>query len=359
MTNLISILIPNYNKAPYLKETLDSIVNQTYTNWECIIVDDHSTDNSWEILTEYAKRDPRFRLFNRPTYLPKGGNFCRNYAFEQSTGDFIQWFDSDDIMHPKLLFNRISKLDGTEYDFVLGNGLRFSKMPHDSETVFSPLFYKGHFLESFLELDPAWLTPSGMFKKIFLDLNKIYWHESINVLQDVLYNLEVFSKSKKFLILKGEPDWHWRNHADGENVGAKRNRIESLPSINKIIQYLHKYIRNEETRNSYLIGLNELVDNTQNRFSLRWFKYICSPIYKVGFLSLSNLIILIFRVLWFYLLKIFNNETALKTRSKSIAILKSEIVFVKRDKVMGQKKVSDFQEELLKLHNDFIIDHSI
>src|SRR5690606_6713113 len=95
---LVSILIPNYNKAPYLRETLDSILSQTYLNWECIIVDDHSTDGSYEILEEYANLDCRFKVYKRPDHLPKGGNACRNYAFILSNGEFVNWFDSDDIM---------------------------------------------------------------------------------------------------------------------------------------------------------------------------------------------------------------------------------------------------------------------
>ena len=87
--NLVSILIPNYNKASYLRPTLDSIMAQTYSNWECIIVDDHSTDISWEIIEEYAKTDSRFKIYKRPNHLAKGGNVCRNYAFTNSVGDFV------------------------------------------------------------------------------------------------------------------------------------------------------------------------------------------------------------------------------------------------------------------------------
>ena len=74
---LVSILIPNYNKAPYLRETLDSVLSQTYTHWECIIVDDHSTDNSWEILEEYVAKDSRFKLYKRPVDRKQGGNAAR------------------------------------------------------------------------------------------------------------------------------------------------------------------------------------------------------------------------------------------------------------------------------------------
>lgn len=115
---LVSILIPNFNKAPYLKETLDSVVNQTYSNWECIIVDDHSSDNSWEILQEYAAKDSRFRLFKRPDERKHGGNAARNYAFEMSKGNYIQWLDSDDLIFPLKIEMQIIQFEKGEVESI-------------------------------------------------------------------------------------------------------------------------------------------------------------------------------------------------------------------------------------------------
>lgn len=102
---MVSILIPNYNKASYIKETLESVLAQTYTDWECIIVDDHSTDSSWEILEVYAVQDSRFRIFKRPIERKQGGNAARNFAFENAKGEYIQWLDSDDLIYK----NKISE----------------------------------------------------------------------------------------------------------------------------------------------------------------------------------------------------------------------------------------------------------
>lgn len=107
---LVSILIPNYNKAAYLAETLDSVIAQTYTNWECVIVDDHSTDSSWEILEIYSKKDFRIKIFKRPENRKKGGGAARNFAFENSNGDYVQWLDSDDLIHKDKLSSQVSDL---------------------------------------------------------------------------------------------------------------------------------------------------------------------------------------------------------------------------------------------------------
>jgi Glycosyltransferases involved in cell wall biogenesis len=124
--HLVSILIPNYNKANYLRETLESLLAQTYTNWECIIVDDHSTDHSWEILEEYVSKDSRFRIYKRPLDRKPGGNAARNYAFEVSKGEYVNWLDSDDVLDEnnlklKLEFLKINK----EFDFSFSSIKKF------------------------------------------------------------------------------------------------------------------------------------------------------------------------------------------------------------------------------------------
>jgi glycosyltransferase involved in cell wall biosynthesis len=107
---LVSIIIPTYNRAHLIGETLDSVVAQTYENWECIIVDDSSSDNTDEVVGKYTKKDSRFKYYHRPEEHLQGGNGARNYGFKMSRGDFIQWFDSDDMMDENLLFEQIENM---------------------------------------------------------------------------------------------------------------------------------------------------------------------------------------------------------------------------------------------------------
>ena len=95
----ISTIIPNFNTAQWLSQALDSVLSQHGDfELEIIIVDDHSTDNSWEILKEYQEKFPeQIHIYRNEG---KGGNFARNFGFTKSTGDFIQWLDSDDVLLP-------------------------------------------------------------------------------------------------------------------------------------------------------------------------------------------------------------------------------------------------------------------
>jgi glycosyltransferase involved in cell wall biosynthesis len=113
---LVSIIIPTYNRAHLINETLDSILLQTYGNWECIIIDDGSTDSSGDVIGAYLKRDSRFQYKHRPKDRPKGANACRNYGFTLCQGEFVLFFDSDDIISPSIL-----KESSTTWGFVFFN----------------------------------------------------------------------------------------------------------------------------------------------------------------------------------------------------------------------------------------------
>lgn len=119
MTSLISIIIPTYNRAHLLGETLDSILAQTYPHFECLVVDDGSTDHTAELLEFYIEKDTRIKYFSRPHDLPKGANACRNYGFKRSEGEFINWFDSDDLMTVNFLEVKINAALTGNFDYVI------------------------------------------------------------------------------------------------------------------------------------------------------------------------------------------------------------------------------------------------
>ena len=101
--SLVTIIIPTYNRHDYLGETLDSVLGQSYQNWECIIVDDGSNDYTKELVEWYIARSTRIKYFERPDNLPKGANSCRNYGYELSQGEYIMWLDDDDLLDAKKL----------------------------------------------------------------------------------------------------------------------------------------------------------------------------------------------------------------------------------------------------------------
>lgn len=117
MNPKFSIIIPVYNVAPYLRECLDSVSAQTFTDWEAICVDDGSTDGSGTILDEYAARDSRFRVIHQ-----KNAGVCaaRNVALDFAIGEYVEFIDGDDAIAPCLLevmMEAIAKYNDPDFVF--------------------------------------------------------------------------------------------------------------------------------------------------------------------------------------------------------------------------------------------------
>ena len=115
MNNLVSIITPSYNSEKFIKETINSVISQTYKNWEMIIVDDVSSDNSCEIIELYSKKDNRIKLIK----LEKnsGPAVARNRAIQEAKGRYIAFLDSDDLWHKDKLTKQLSFMQ--EQDIAL------------------------------------------------------------------------------------------------------------------------------------------------------------------------------------------------------------------------------------------------
>ncbi len=133
----ISIIIPTYNRAHLVKETLDSIIAQTFTDWECILVDDGSTDATVSILKDYAKKDKRFKVFERSSSQKKGANTCRNIGLKKAEGNYIVLFDSDDLMTEDHLETKYNGISNTNLDFIVTRAEYFNASNEVLDTFYN------------------------------------------------------------------------------------------------------------------------------------------------------------------------------------------------------------------------------
>lgn len=92
-----------YNRAHFIVETLEAIQNQTFLDWECLIIDDGGTDNTLEVIATIIESDHRFQVFKRPENYKKALPGCRNYGLDLAKGEYVIFFDDDDIPHPQNL----------------------------------------------------------------------------------------------------------------------------------------------------------------------------------------------------------------------------------------------------------------
>lgn len=126
---LVSIITPSYNAEDFISESIASVFSQTYFNWELLIIDDCSSDNTISIVKEFAERDSRIRYFSteRNTGSPA---LPRNIGIEQANGDYIAFLDSDDIWLPHKLEEQLAFIQEHGYDFVYSN---YEKMSWDGK----------------------------------------------------------------------------------------------------------------------------------------------------------------------------------------------------------------------------------
>ena len=106
-----------YNRAHFIVETLLSIQKQTFVDWECLIIDDGGTDNTEEVIAVILEQDHRFQFHKRPDTYVKGLPGCRNYGIDLAHGDYIIFFDDDDIPHPQNLELCVLELNDSEISF--------------------------------------------------------------------------------------------------------------------------------------------------------------------------------------------------------------------------------------------------
>lgn len=129
----VSIIIPIFNSEKYLEETINSIINQTYTKWEAIFVDDCSTDRSEKIVLDYSKRDCRIKYYK--LNKNSGAAVARNFALEKATGRFIAYLDSDDLWMTEKLERQIKFMEKnkcafscTDYEIIDDDGISKNKI---------------------------------------------------------------------------------------------------------------------------------------------------------------------------------------------------------------------------------------
>ena len=113
----VSIIMATYNRANYIIESLTSIQNQTFSNWECFIIDDGGTDNTEGVLKPVISNDKRFKYLKRPSNYKKGLPGSRNYGLDLVEGDYIIFFDDDDIVHPQNLEICVAELSNKHLSF--------------------------------------------------------------------------------------------------------------------------------------------------------------------------------------------------------------------------------------------------
>ena len=223
---LISIIIPTYNRAHLISETLDSILVQTYPNWECIVVDDGSTDTTADVMREYIKKDNRFQYHQRPINKIKGPNSCRNYGFEMSNGEYIKWFDSDDVMLPYLLEKQVlSFAKNVEMSVCKLSYFDFERRVPIKENIIS----SKNLIEDYLIGNVTFYISGPLWKRIFLEKQNQLFDESLTNLDDWDFNLRMLYQ-KPNITYSNEVLILYRVHGDSLSQEIGKGNFKEVQS---------------------------------------------------------------------------------------------------------------------------------
>lgn len=245
---LVSIIIPTYNRAHLIGETLDSVLAQTYENWECIIVDDGSTDNTEEVVSAYVQKDNRFQFHHRPDIHKPGGNGARNYGFSLSKGEYINWFDSDDLMHSEKLEKQVNSLSQSNHDLSICQTMVFEGNVDNVLGLRKDKIYSVDFFNDFIKNEIKWLTQAPLIRKSFLKKNQLKFDEDIKQSQERDFFVKVLDKVDDYLVINIPLVWFRKHSASISHSDFSTEK--SVSNFNVNYNILHKYNSklNKETK---------------------------------------------------------------------------------------------------------------
>ncbi|KAG4097254.1 nucleotide-diphospho-sugar transferase [Neocallimastix lanati (nom. inval.)] len=221
----LSIVVPVFNTASYLDRCINSILNQTFKDFELICVDDGSTDNSMEILEKYKITDNRVKIIHFEEN--KGASAARNAGIENAKGEFIGFVDSDDYIDKRFYENLLQK--SNDYDIVMGQLVL--------STNISEFYYKEEYKKHWSIYDSIW-------RKKFLNENNIRYDETLKIGNDYAFNVLANKYNPRILNLPDKGIYYYYKR----RTGSLRNLSKKeLKRFNKIAQKSFK-IKNKHSK---------------------------------------------------------------------------------------------------------------
>lgn len=265
-TPKISIIVPVYNAEPYLIRCIDSILSQTFTDFELLLVDDGSTDNSGKICNEYVAKDNRIWVYHKKN---GGASSARNLGIEESKGEYICFVDSDDWVEDKYLSDFLLEQFKNEKLLVIQTCIYYEYLiePHRSDwhsINYNNSFYFGPDIVNALSLSDFFVSADGgpvgkLFQKKIIDKYNIRFSDNISAYEDVIFCLKYISKIDSLYISKGK-NYHYM-HRDSHTSLSKRKLAyhEYLYSANEGETALNEIFKKFNINNLELINHSKIV----------------------------------------------------------------------------------------------------
>lgn len=302
---LVSVIIPIYNVAEYLKKCLDNIINQTYKNLEIICVNDGSTDNSLAILQEYT--DKRITIINQKN---QGLSEARNVGYRYSNGEFIYFMDSDDYIDLDTIEKAVHEMNKRNLDVLMFNGTVFKDDNDNSDQILKrfkfdedyfhrkfdyPLVYKGEKLITKLFENKDYMCPVMLFfiRESYLDRINAFFIENI-IYEDECYTFKVLLNCDKIGFVNNK-FYHRRIRSNAITTSKLlfKNSFSSFINFLDMIKTFKNYTLTKDFDYSVIMaGISRMINISRKQFinlsdkEKSKFFNIENPLYKILYKNL-------------------------------------------------------------------------
>lgn len=229
---LVSVIIPAYNVDEYLKECVQSLLCQTYTNYEVIIIDDGSKDNTYAIGKHFVSENEKVKLFRQEN---KGVSIARNVGMQKAKGDFYIFADADDVVAPQYIETLVACVKKAELGVVgftskrenfatdIKRNVSYDSASNMTENILCGTNYDGY----------LW---NKIFQRKIIENNELQFRENIVVWEDLLFVLEYLKKCNQILISNDK--LYYYRHREGSAVN--NTRIDKYRSKYEVMAEIKK-----------------------------------------------------------------------------------------------------------------------
>ncbi|MDV7785567.1 glycosyltransferase family 2 protein [Enterococcus gallinarum] len=268
MKNKVSIILPVYNAESFIRKTLTSVLEQTYSNFELIIVNDGSSDNTKDICQEFEIRDNRIKLFSKEN---KGVSSARNLGLEKITGEFLLFLDGDDFWPENYIKNMIDTLQ--KYPkFMIMTGI--DNIDHENRIISQyPIVDKNVRKFSYFSLYRTILQPGGwggypvnkLYKVDIIKTNKLRFNESLHFCEDQVFNIQYINYVDG--AITSPEKINYKRLVHNKSIVNSRNHSTSFNVKWEDVFKAKELIRNDITNNIKLNNRERYILNLVNLYA--------------------------------------------------------------------------------------------
>ena len=240
----VSVIVPVYNQEQYLEECISSIRRQTLAEWECIIVNDGSSDSSGEIARRFSEEDSRIRCLEQEN---RGVSSARNLGMRHASGRYLCFVDGDDFIDAAFLKHLLDASDRGASDLTVAGKLFCDRFPPDKI--------------------PALPTCGIFLRREFPLKNNLEFPEGIHPCEDGLFSHFVLALTEKISFCP-EAVYHYRQHEQGNHHQIRKRTADILPMIPRWLSLIEEFYEQRHLNTLNTVGYKEIYEYMSGNWTL-------------------------------------------------------------------------------------------